>query len=344
MPTVTREELRRELKAGKVGPLYLLFGPENYLRDAAAKAVADAALKDAPLREFNESSFDLTSADVQHAIAAAEQLPMMGSRRVVRVTGFSRKPPRAPLREEDEEALERYVTRPVETSVVIFVADDLDKRHKLSKTLLEVCTSVEFAPLTDSELAAWARDRLKHRGAYADERTLRQVVALVGASVRQLATELEKLATAALPGGQITLEMVEALVGRSRELSNFELSDHLVARDRRRALETLKKLLDDGAEPVMLIGLLASNFHRLALAKELMSRGAPEQEVFRVVNMPFSQRKEFLATARRADSGELARRIRRIAEADLAIKTSLGGGGDRGARLQLEMLVCELSA
>ena len=344
MGTITREELRRELKEGKVGPLYLLFGPEDYLRDAAVKAVADAALKGAALREFNESSFDLTSADVQHAIAAAEQLPMMASRRVVGVTGFSRKPPRAPLREEDEGALERYVTRPVETSVVIFVADDLDRRRKLSKTLLNSCASVEFAELKDAELAAWARDRVKHLGAYADERTLRQVVALVGASVRQLATELEKLATAALPGGQITMEMVEALVGRSRELSNFELSDHLVARDRRRALETLRKLLDDGAEPVMLIGLLASNFHRLALAKELMSRGAPEAEVFRVVNMPFSQRKEFLATARRADAQELARRIRRIAEADLAIKTSLGGGGERGARLQLEMLVCELSA
>ena len=59
----------------------------------------------------------------------------------------------------------------------------------------------------------------------------------------------------------------------------------------------------------MLIGLLASSYHRLALAKDLMSRGAAEQEVFRVVNMPFNQRKEFLATARRADSNELARRI-----------------------------------
>jgi DNA polymerase-3 subunit delta len=338
MSTVTREELWRSLKAGKVDPLYLLFGPEDYLRDAAARAVADAALKGAALREFNESSFSLASSDVQHAIAAAEQMPMMGGRRVVRVTDFAR------LREADEEALARYVTRPVATSVVLFVADDLDKRRKLSKRLLEVCTSVEFAALGDSELASWARDRLKHLGANADERTLRQIIALTGASVRQLATELEKLATAALPGGHVTMEMVDALVGRSRELSNFELTDRLVARDRRRALETLSKLLDDGAEPVMLIGLLASSYHRLALAKELMSRGAAEQEVFRVVNMPFHQRKEFLATARRADSQELARRIRRIAEADLAIKTSLGGGGDRGARVQLEMLVCELSA
>lgn len=337
MSTVTREELWRNLKGGKVDPLYLLFGPEDYLRDAAARKVADAALKGAALREFNESSFDLTSADVQHAIAAAEQLPMMAERRVVRVSDFAR------LRESDEEALVRYITRPVETSVVIFVADDLDKRRKLSKTLLEVCTSVEFAALNDSELASWARDRMKHLGADADERTLRQIIALTGASVRQLSTELEKLSTAALPGGHVTMEMVDALVGRSREHSNFELTDRLIARDRRRALETLSKLLDDGAEPVMLIGLLASSYHRLALAKDLMSRGAAEQEVFRVVNMPFNQRKEFLATARRADSNELARRIRRIAEADLAIKTSLGGSG-RGARVQLEILVCELSA
>jgi DNA polymerase III subunit delta len=336
--TITREELWRRLKGGRVEPLYLLFGPEGYLRDAAARAVADAALKGASLREFNESVFSLSSVDVQQAIAAAEQLPMMTERRVVRITDFSR------LRESDEGALVRYVTRPSDTSVVIFVADELDKRRKLSKTLLETCTSVEFAALADAELASWARDHLRHLGASADERTLRQIVALTGASVRRLATELEKLSTAALPGDYISMELVDALVGRSRELSNFELTDNLVARDRKRALETLSKLLDDGAEPVMLIGLLASNYHRLALAKDLMSRGAPEQEVFRVVNMPFSQRKEFLATARRADSDELARRIRRIAEADLAIKSSLGGGGAGGARLQLEMLVCELSA
>jgi len=333
MGTITREELWRRLKGGKLDPLYLLFGPEDYLRDAAARAVTDAALKGAALREFNESAFSLATTDVQQAIAAAEQLPMMAVRRVVRVADFAR------LRESDEEALARYVARPAETSVVIFVAGELDKRRRLSKTLLEVCTSVEFAALSDAELAAWARDRLKHLGASADERTLRQIIALTGASVRQLANELEKLSTAALPGGHISMESVEALVGRSRELSNFELTDHLIARDRRRALATLSKLLDDGAEPVMLIGLLASSYHRLALAKDLMSRGAPNEEVFRVVPMPLGKRKEFLATARRADARELEQRLRRIAEADLAIKTSRAT-----PRLQLEMLVCELSA
>ncbi|HZI17476.1 MAG TPA: DNA polymerase III subunit delta [Pyrinomonadaceae bacterium] len=338
MPSITREELKRDIRGGNVGPLYLLFGPEDFLRDAAARVIADAVLKEAPLREFNESAFSLAAADVQQAIAAAEQLPMMAPRRVVRVTDFSR------LRESDEEALARYVGRPAETAVVVFVAEELDKRRRLSKTLIEACASVEFAPLSDAEAANWARDRFKHLKATVDERALRQLVALAGTGLRRLAAEVDKLATAALPLGHVTVESVDELVGRSRELSNFELTDHLVARDRRRALETLRRLLDDGAEPVMLMGLLASSYHRLALAKDLMSRGAPEQEVFRVVSMPFNQRKDFLATARRADADELARRIRRIAEADLAIKTSLGGSGAKGARLQLEMLVCELSA
>ena len=338
MSTLTREELKRQLKAGPPGPLYLLFGPEDYLRERAARAVADAALKDSPLREFNESSFSLASADVQQAIAAAEQLPMMAPRRVVRVTDFSK------LREADEEALLRYLARPAETSTVIFSADDLDKRRRLSKTLLDACASVEFAELKDSEAAAWAKSRLRELNAEADERTLRQVIALAGTQVRRLDAELGKLAAAALPSGRVSMEMVDALVGRSRELSNFELTDHLVARDRRRALETLRRLLDDGAEPVMLIGLLASSYHRLALAKELMARGAPKEEVFRVVAIPYSKREEFLATARRADPEELAARIRRIADADLSLKTSAGGGGRDGARLQLEVLVCELSA
>lgn len=337
MSLLTRQDLHRALKQGETKPLYLLFGAETYLRDLAARAITDASLKGASLREFNEASYSLSNTDVQQAIAAAEQLPMMSSRRVVEIRDFGK------LRESDEEALMRYLARPVESSTVIFVADDLDKRRKLSKTLLDVCAAIEFAPLSDTELVEWAKKRLKDLKVQTDERTLHQIVALVGADVRTLSNELDKLATAALGSGLISMEMVDTLVGRSRELSNFELADHLIARNRKRALQTLQRLLDDGAEPVMLIGLIGSNYRRLALAKELMARGAANQEVYRQVGI-FGKREEFLATARRSDAQSLARSIQRIAAADLAIKTSLGGGGAHGSRLQLELLICELAA
>lgn len=333
MAVLGREDLRNQLKKGEIAPLYLLFGAEKYLRDLAAKTITDFVLKDAPLREFNENVVSLNDADFQQAVAAAEQLPMIASRRVVKISEINK------LKEADEESLARYVARPAESSVVIFVADELDKRRRFAKILLDGCVAVEFLPLSDAELTAWAKGKLKELNTQADDKVLREIVALVGNNVLRLTTEIEKLATAALPEKIITYELVESLVPNSRELSNFELTDYLLNKNRIRALEILKKILDDGAEPLMLLGLIASNFHRLFLAKELMRQGVDRSEVARTLKLPYNRQEEFLATARRAEPEKLSWNLKRIAEADVNIKTSKAT-----PRLQIEMLVSELTA
>ncbi|MGI9166139.1 MAG: DNA polymerase III subunit delta [Pyrinomonadaceae bacterium] len=331
MSSISRVELERSLRAARLGSLYLLLGCEGYLRNCAARAITDQALSGTLLREFNESSFSLISGGANTVVAAADQLPMMATRRVVRIADFGK------LREADEEALIRYLSNPSPSSVVIFNAADLDKRKKLTKALLDKCVVVEFPALKDAEAKAWIKTRLKELKVAADEQALTEIVILAGTDVQTLFSELDKLASAAAKTGRITVEMVDDLIGRSRELSNFELGDHLVSRNRKRALETLHRLLGGGAEPVMLIGLIASNYHRLALAWDTLNRGSRE-DVFRTVPMPFYKRDAFLATLRSTDPAKIANGIKLIAAADLAIKTSRGT-----PRLQLEMLVCELA-
>ena len=337
MSTLTRLELDRSLAAGRVQPLYLLVGCEGYLRDAAALNITAATLSGTLLREFNEASFSLLTDSPMAAIAAAEQLPMMSERRVVRIKDFAK------LRESDEQIIIRYLERPADSTVMIFVADDLDKRKILTKTLLANCAVVEFPAVKDAEAKAWARTRLKELKTTADDRVLTDIIRLVGTNLQTLASELDKLAAAAVETRQITAELVDELIDRSRELSNFDLGDQLLAGDRRRALETLHRLLEDDVAPVMLVGLIASNYHRLALAKELLKRGARD-EVNRLVYGPPAKRDAFMNTLQRSDAGKIARGIQLIAATDLALKTSLGGSGAKGARLQLEVLVCELAS
>ena len=330
MKTLTRTELDRSLREG-LRPLYLLLGPEIYLRRVAVQTITETALARTMLREFNESSFSLLSDPVQSAVAAAEQLPMMSEMRVVRVRDFAR------LREADEDILIRYLNNPSPTTVMIFVADDLDKRKKSSKVLLETCTVVEFSPLKDAEAKSWAKSRLKELKVSADDQVFSELVRLVGTDVQTLANEIEKLASAAAATSRITLDHIDELIGRSRELSNFELADHLMAGNRRKALETLHRLLEDGAEPVMLVGLIAGNFHRLALGKHLLARGGRE-EVFRNISLPPFKRDSYISTLQRSTAAKIARGIQLTAATDLAIKTS-----QATPRLQLEMLVCELA-
>lgn len=331
MKTLTKTELDSSLRK-MVGPLYLLLGRERYLRGVAADSIANAALSDTLLREFNELSFTFLTDSVQSAVAAAEQLPMMSSRRVVRVRDFVK------LRDAEEQILIAYLNNPAPSTVMIFIADDLDKRKALSKALLDSCTVVDFSPIKDTEARTWCRSHLKELKITADEPVLTEIIRLVGTDVQTLYMELDKLASAAVDTRKITLELVDELIGRSRELSNFELADHLLARNRKRALETLYRLLDDGAEPVMLVGLIASNYHRLALGKSLLAKGGPA-EVFRNVSLPPFKRDDYIATLQKSDAAKLTRGIQLIAAADLAIKTS-----QATPKLQLEMLVCELAS
>ena len=337
MSSLTRPQLDASLKAGRVAPLYLLVGCETYLREAAARAITDTALAGTLLREFNESSFSLLSDNVNAAIAVAEQIPMMSERLVVRIRDFGK------LREADEEVIIRYLNKPSPSSVVIFSADDLDKRKKLTKTLLSACAVVDFSAVKDAEAKAWARTRLKELKSAADDRVLTEIVRLTGTDLQTLNSELEKLSAAAIETRTITMQMVDELIGHSRELSNFELGDQLLAGDSRRALTTLHHLLEDNVAPLMLIGLIASNYHRLALAKELIKKGRRD-EAGRLVYGSYEKKDAFFNTLQRRDANRIARDIKLIADADLAIKTSLAGGGPKGARLQLEMLICALGS
>ena len=331
MKALSRTELERSLRESPQ-PLYLLLGPERFLRDTAARSITEVALHGTLLREFNESSFNLLRDSVHSAIAAAEQLPMMSERRVVRIRDFAR------LRDSDEETLIRYLNDPSPATVMIFIADELDKRKKSTKSLLDNCVVVDFPPLKDAEARAWAKSRLKELKVTADDAVLSEIIGLVGTDVQTLFNEIDKLASAVADTGRITSEVVDDLIGRSRELSNFELGDHLMANNRKRALETLHRLLDDGAEPVMLIGLIAGNYHRLALAKALLAKGGRE-EVFRNVSLPPFKRDAYIANLQRNDAAKIARGLQLTAAADLAIKTS-----QATPRLQLELLVCELSS
>ena len=339
MKILSREDLRKQLQKREFAPVYLLFGAETYLRDLAAKTITELILKESSLREFNETVFSLNSENLQYALAAAEQLPMMASRRVIQITGvkISANSNKDNLKEESEDLLLSYLKRPAESSVVLFVADELDKRRKMAKLLIEHSVAVEFSELNNFELLKWANDKLKEFGVSADQRTLDYLISLTGSNISRLTNELEKLSTAVLPDKIITVELIDSLVPNSKELSNFDLTDSLIAKNKSKTFQILKKILDDGAEPLMLLGLIANNFRRISLAKELMASGAGTKEVFRLIKMPPNKHDNFLVTARRIEKQKLSKIMNRISEVDLAIKTSKGT-----PQMQIEMLVGEI--
>lgn len=346
MGQFSREELWKKLKRGELAPVYVLYGPETYLRDLAAKSIADACFGESDLRDFNETRFSLAGEhDLRTALAGARQLPMMSTRRLVLITDvrISASGYRDTLTEADEPALSGYLADPAPDAVVLILADELNGVRKLGKLLKEKTASIEFKPLQDAELAKWARKAVDDRGATADAQVLTTIVQRAGPDIRRIANEIDKLAAAAMPSGTITPDLVAELVPYSREIDNFALTGQLVNGDRKSALRTLRKVLDDGVDPLALLGLIAVNYRKLLMASDMFRQGAPEREIASAVRPPFGMRDAFLSASRRVDRAKLGNAIARMADTDLAIKTSRGASGPAGARMHIEMLVCELA-
>ena len=346
MPPLNKDLLREELKRRELRPAYLLYGAETYLRDGAAKFISQQVFAEGDFRDLNETTFSLTTDPeiLPQAISAAEQLPMMAKRRLVRITGLriSANGVRDTVVEDHETLLRNYLSNPSPSSVVVFIGDELNGNRKMSKLLKELCSAVEFAPLGDVDLAQWARREFDRLGATVSDQIVRLIVARVGSDVHRLTNEVNKVAAAALPSNVVTEELVEALIATSRELDNFAFTKYLVAGHGGKAIATLKKILDDGTEPLMLLGSISFTYRQLVIAKDLMDRGADRRQVTGSLRLRYSDQEPFLAAARRAHLASLTSAIEEIAKADVAIKTSLGGS-TTGARMQIEMLVAKLA-
>ena len=346
MPDLTKEELWRQLKQNFIAPVYVLFGPETYQRDRAVTQIIERSFDEGDLRDFNLDEFHLNDKEaMEHALAAAQQLPMMSSRRVVRVGGVrvAATAARDTLKEDCEEALRNYLADPTPSTVFIVVADELNGNRKITKILKKHGETIEFKKLDDRDLAAWVARQFDEKGVRVDDLAARRLMELVGSDLRRLANEIEKLCAAALPSNVVTFDLVDGLVPNVNQIENFALIDAIIAGRGNHAARVLKKILDDGAEPVALLGLLSLNVRRLLMAKTMMNRGDDNREVKSILRMPWQQQEDFLVAARRANIDRLMAVFDRLAKTDLAMKTSLGGGGEQGTRMQIEVLVCEMT-
>ena len=316
--SLSREKLKKEVTNKTLRPVYVLYGEETYLRDNAAKAITRAAFSDGEFRDFNDDQFSLnTPENISVALSAANQLPMMASRRVVKITEIrvSTSAMKDTLKEDAEDELKAYLENPNPSSVVVFVVDELNGSRKLGKMLKSQPGAVEFCFPDEMEIRKLAENVFERAGVRVEPMALRRLIDLVGCDARRITIEAEKLATAALPAGAVDDKLVESLVRNTRETSNFDFVRSLISGRKFEAIKLLEKALSDGEEPLALLGLLSWQY-RDELKK---------------------------SSARSAYADRLAHAIERIAETDLAIKTSVGGSG-KASRKQIEMLVCELAA
>ncbi len=223
----------------------------------------------------------------------------------------------------DVKAVASYLDSPAPGTVLALLADDLKADSPLAKAVAKNGQVLAFS-VAKKQLAQWVAEQFKLAGARAEPDACAALVQLVGEDLRQLACEVDKLATWAA-GEPIGEHEVEALVAAVAETPTFALTDAWGRRDAACALDTSETIFDREGRPrrdtaPRLAGALGNHVSRVRQCQRLAAEGVRPRDAAGKLRMhPFYAEKVF-AQAANFSEDELRQAVVRLAELDLDVK------------------------
>jgi DNA polymerase-3 subunit delta len=191
----------------------------------------------------------------------------------------SRGATQAKERPEETDRLERTLTGGMpEGNHLILTAETVDRRKKLFKTVSAAGRVLSFSKVKGAvrqqqAVQEMAAEILAKRGKQLSSGAWSALGQKTGFSLRESLSAIEKLITYAGEKTQIEAADVEAVVGRTREDTVFELNGALVGRNLTLAFRTLHELLNQGLHPLMIMTMITKEIRFLFQAKLLIASG-----------------------------------------------------------------------
>jgi len=260
LPALSQADVRKQIAAGTVGPLYLLVGPDDTGRMALAAEFLE--LVEADLRPFNVDRLYGGETSAAKVVDAARTLPMMVPRRVVLLVHAERLlNPKKDLKkdvEADLQFLEDYFRAPVDTCCLVLVADSIDKRRSLARQLVSKATVVECSGPGDVvEAAKWVKERVAKEGMAIDARAARLVADRIWPDVSRLRSDVERLILYAAGNKAITETDVQEIVAPATTPDDWGVTNAIERGSAKDALRELGLMMDNGTVPYLILGQLA---------------------------------------------------------------------------------------
>lgn len=309
----------RELKSFGPERLYLLWGPEDYLREQYLSQLKKICLPEGE-DSFSFHRMNGPELDLNELGDAIDAMPFMTERTLVEIR-------EADLNKiKDHESVIKVLKDIPDYCTVAFVQSarfEPDGRLKIFKSLREIAKELKFTQQSQGALVDWITRRFAAAGKNIDLEAAQRLIFISGDLMNRLIPEIEKIAAYA-KGDKVTVNDVNTVAIHIPEADIFEILDNISEKKNNTAAAKLSELLaDKNNEPIMIIAVLGMQMRRLYAARLALDRGLGAKYVMDSCNVKF----EFLANkvyhaARGFTLSQLKRAVELCAEADYRMKST----------------------
>lgn len=215
---------------------------------------------------MNFARFEGKGLDVDELIRLADTMPFFAERRLILVedSGFFK---------SASDALVQYLPSMPDTTILLFVETEVDKRNRLYKKVKDMGYAAELNRQDSAQLARWAGGILTREQKKITKHTIGAFLSMAGDDLENIRMELEKLISYTLGREVITDEDVLAVCTVQVTNRIFEMVSAIVNRQPRKAMDLYEDLLTLKEPPMRILFLIARQFNQLLQVKDLMGKG-----------------------------------------------------------------------
>jgi DNA polymerase-3 subunit delta len=323
--------------ADALKPAYLFSGTDDSKLSAALSRLRARAEREGGPGALEDYSGGPGSApDADGLIGAIPAISLTAERRYLLADGVERwKAPQV-------KAIAAALADPAGDVTVVLVA-----RGSAPKGLAQAVEagggdSIVFEAPRKRDLPSWLVAGARERGFSLAPQAARSLAARLGEGTARLATELDRLAIWAGPGGQVDVEDVESLTVDNSERAGWTLGDSIVARDAEAAVGNADALLAQGEAVTPLVYGMASRLRSAHQAASALEAGVPAAKVEAELPMAPYPSKMLVRSVRGTDPADLSAALGAVADLEwwsrggsnysdevaltLAVRRAAGGG------------------
>lgn len=316
-----------------VPPLILLWGPEDYLLEMRLQEIIEE-LKQIDGYEPEVVSLNTAETKPLELEQYLAEVPLFSHRRVVlmRHPPWLEKPAKSGVREW-EAVIGSFVRSQPHQLHLVLTADKKPGSRGLDELIKKSGEALEVPGIGPRQLADWIVEELKKSGVKIQREAV-EVLVKSGRDMNYLATELERLALCHR-GQTVTTADLTGIESDLGSFSVFQLTDALLRKNTRDALQALASLLQKGEPVTLIVHMITRELLLLGKVQALASRGEPSSAIARLLGkQPFRIDKMLRSSMTTED---LKYALKRLAEIDYAVKNT-----SQDHRLLLETMIVEI--
>lgn len=323
------KNINQDIEKQTIKQFYLLYGAEDYLkrqyRDKLVSALVD--MEDT----MNLSIYEGNKISLQEMLDQGNTLPFFSEHRVLVLedSGLFKKAP-----EHFEEKLASFP----ESTYVIFVEKEIDKRSRLYKWIGKQGYACELNTPDEKMLLSWVKGLCKAEGKIMEDSAIYYFVEHMGTDMLLLKNELEKLFSYQIDGDTITIEDIHEVCVTQATEKMFDMLDAIGMHNQEKALQLYHDLLILREPAMRVLYMLTRHYHILMRIRGLQDQGVDNKTIASLCGIPPFSVKKYGAQAGKCTYEKLKHMVEQCQLTDQGIKT-----GTIQDTVGVELLIVEFS-